>query len=236
MTILEIARQRLHNQRIAQGKFHQPNEVVAWMGAMQAQDYASVRWAVGLRCEKVTDVEIEKAIAEKKILDLAAAGTLQLVSPGISTGCWVAGAAFIAGSTRRNRQLELDEATFSSSYQILTKALQGGGVATRGEMMHTLEKADISTAGQRGYHILGRAALEGLICFGPPQGKQQTFVLLDEWAPKAAPGDTMALAELPAAISPAMGQLLWRILPGGLAWRRQMHGRRMSWSRLNWDK
>ncbi len=32
-------------------------------------------------------------------------------------------------------------------------------------------------------HSLG-AALEGLICFGPEDGKQQTFVLLDEWVPK----------------------------------------------------
>ena len=28
-----------------------------------------------------------------------------------------------------------------------------------------------------------RAAQDGLICFGPQLGKEQTFVLLDEWAP-----------------------------------------------------
>jgi hypothetical protein len=51
-------------------------------------------------------------------------------------------------------------------------------------MYQLLERANISTAGQRGYHILGRSAQDGLICFGAPSGKQQTFILLDEWAPK----------------------------------------------------
>lgn len=52
-------------------------------------------------------------------------------------------------------------------------------------------------AGQRGYHILYRHSLEGLICIGPRQGKQQTFVLLDAWLP---PGKELSrdesLAEL----------------------------------------
>ena len=87
------------------------------------------------------------------------------------------GPRLIAGSTRRNRQLELDAATFSSSFQILIKKLEGGRMATRAEMMAALEAGGISTAGQRGYHILAHAALEGLICFGPRQAKQQTFVL-----------------------------------------------------------
>jgi len=32
-------------------------------------------------------------------------------------------------------------------------------------------------------HILSRLAQDGLICFGAREGKQQTFTLLDEWAP-----------------------------------------------------
>ena len=51
MTVVEIARQRLHNQRIIQAKFTRPGEVVAWLGAMQAQDYASAggRWACAVK-------------------------------------------------------------------------------------------------------------------------------------------------------------------------------------------
>jgi hypothetical protein len=34
-------------------------------------------------------------------------------------------------------------------------------------------------------HILWQLAHEGLLCFGPRQGKQQTFVILEEWLPDA---------------------------------------------------
>jgi len=51
--------------------------------------------------------------------------------------------------------------------------------------MSVLENNDISTAGQRGYHILRRLALEGLICFGPMVGREPSFVLLDAVVPKA---------------------------------------------------
>jgi hypothetical protein len=50
-------------------------------------------------------------------------------------------------------------------------------------MMRVLEEAGIGTENQRGYHILWYVAQSGLICLGPMQGKQQTFVLLDEWVP-----------------------------------------------------
>jgi Winged helix DNA-binding domain len=52
-------------------------------------------------------------------------------------------------------------------------------------MLRLLNEAHISTDGQRGIHILGRLAQDGLICFGPREGKQQTFVLLEEWVPES---------------------------------------------------
>jgi hypothetical protein len=64
-------------------------------------------------------------------------------------------------------------------------------------MMDVLEQGGIATSGQRGYHILRWMAQNGLICFGPRQGKQDSFVLLDDWLPA---GKTLsreeALAEL----------------------------------------
>ena len=54
-------------------------------------------------------------------------------------------------------------------------------------MSDLLEDAGIATTGQRGYHIVARLARDGLICIGPMQGKQPTFVLLDDWAPRPRP-------------------------------------------------
>jgi hypothetical protein len=47
-----------------------------------------------------------------------------------------------------------------------------------------LEAAGIATTGGRALHILGHLAQQGVICFGARQGKQATFTLLDDWAPK----------------------------------------------------
>lgn len=103
----------------------------------------------------------------------------------------------IAQTAGRYRQLELDEVIFARSKEVLAKALQGGKQLTRAELQQTLEQANIATAGQRGYHMLVRAAQDRLICFGVPRGKQQTFALLDEWIPPTPglAGDA-ALAEL----------------------------------------
>ena len=43
---------RLLNQQLICPQLSTPHEVVAWMGAMQAQEYRMMRWAVGMRTKK----------------------------------------------------------------------------------------------------------------------------------------------------------------------------------------
>jgi hypothetical protein len=69
------------------------------------------------------------------------------------------------------------------SRELFCDALRGNRRLSRPEMMTVLEEAGITTGNQRGYHILWYVAQSGLICLGPMQDKQQTFVLLDEWVP-----------------------------------------------------
>jgi hypothetical protein len=195
----DIPRQRLYNQRIAQEKFGRPDQVVAWMGALQAQDEASVRWAAGLRCRDATLATIQQAVASGSIVRTwLMRGTLQLVAA--SDLRWMLallGPRIMTGSARRHRQLELDQDTFARTYDTLGRVLQGGQRLTRAEIMQALERAGVSTDGQRGYHILRQAGLAAWICFGPPEDKEQTFVLLDEWVPKGQHrGREAALAEL----------------------------------------
>src|SRR2546427_13038236 len=68
MTNLDIAHQRLHNQLITQRAFEKPKDVVEWLGAVQAQDYAAALWAVGLRLQDVTSDDLEQAFADGMIL------------------------------------------------------------------------------------------------------------------------------------------------------------------------
>jgi hypothetical protein len=67
---------------------------------------------------------------------------------------------------------------------VLAEALAGGRVMTRAECVEVLSLAGIRTDGQRAYHLLWYAAARAVTCAGPTRDKQQTFALLDEWAPE----------------------------------------------------
>jgi hypothetical protein len=185
---MNIPLHRLHNQSIASSPFEKPGDVVRWLGAVQAQDYLGALWAVGLRVKSSTEKDVEQALADRTILRTwPMRGTLHFVAA--EDARWMLELMtprVVAASTRRFQQeYGLDEAVFARSRDVLVRALQGGKQLTRNAIYQILEDADIPAAGQRGLHILWRLAQDGLLCFGTREGKQQTFVLLDEWVPGA---------------------------------------------------
>ena len=209
----EIAWQRLRNQHIATAALQNPAEVVAWLGAVQAQDYPGGLWAVGLRTRNATERDVERALADRTILRTwPMRGTLHFVAA--SDAQWMLdllAARVIAATGPRERQLELDEAVFARSRRLVVKSLEGGRQLTRTALYAVLDAARISTAGGRGLHIVLRLALEGLICFGAREGKQQTFALLDEWAPRAKRMTRdESLAELARRYFTSHGPATWR--------------------------
>lgn len=202
MTETDIARGRLRAQRIEGDKFERPEDAVAWLGAVQAQDYAGALWGVGLRLDGATEAAVERAVAERRIVRtwpmrrtlhfVAAADVhwmLRLLTPRV-----------VAGMARRlDRHVGLDESSFTRAKKLFERALGGGRRLTRGAMYEVLESGGIPSADGRGLHVITRLAQDGLLCFGPREGRQPTFVLLDEWVPESAKlGRDEALAELAA--------------------------------------
>lgn len=199
MNSRDIAQLRLHNQLIAEATAHEPSDAVGWMGAVQAQDYLGALWAIGLRIRNATETVIEQAIADRTIVRTwPMRGTLHFVAAAdVRWMLELLTPRVIAGSARRLQQLELTDPILARSAELFVHALQGGKQLSRNAMYQVLEAADISPAGQRGIHILGQLAQKGLLCFGPREGKQPTFALLDEWAPGAKRMERdEALAEL----------------------------------------
>lgn len=180
-----IARRRLWSQHIAQPRFDHPSQVVAWLGAVQAQEYLSALWALGLRTRQATEASLEQALADKTVVRTwPMRGTIHFVEA--SDVRWMLALLtprVVARGAQRFRELGLDESVVARSKAVFASALQGGKQLKRDEMYSRLEQAGISTAGQRGYHLLWRSAQEGLICFAAREGKQHTFALLDEWVP-----------------------------------------------------
>jgi hypothetical protein len=199
VTSSDIAQRRLHNQSIAPAVSVTPGDAVKRLVAVQAQYYGSALWAVGLRMNSPAVQSVEQAIRDGRIVRTwPMRGTLHFVAAeDVRWMLALLAPRVLAGAARRHQQLDLDEATFARAETLFAGALQGGRQLTRAEMMEVLEQGGIASTGQRGYHILGWAAQRGLICFGPRQGKHDTFVLLDDWLPDAKTlGQEEALAEL----------------------------------------
>ncbi len=185
MNYRDIGFHRLSNQHIAGEKFEKPEEVVKWMGALQAQDYGQSVWAIGLRTRSGTLADVERAIEDGTIIRTwPMRGTIHFVPP--EDARWMlklSAARMLAADGRRMAQLELTVDILVRCQDLFYHALSGGKRLSRPDLMTLLEDAGISTQHQRGYHILWYCAQNGVICLGPMQGKQQTFELLDEWSP-----------------------------------------------------
>lgn len=185
LTLSAIAQLRLQNQQIARSRFAAPHEVVAWHGAMQAQDYTHAKWAVGLRLPNATDQTIEQAIDAGTIVRthilrptwhlVAAADVrwmMRLTAPQINIQ-----------NGAMQRDLGLDAATFRRTNDLIVKALEGGQQLTRQELAEAIEQAGIPANSSRMVHIMYYAELEALVCNGSRRGKEQTYALLDERIP-----------------------------------------------------
>lgn len=187
MTGSDLTRKRLFNQRVWGKPFSTPAQVVRHLGAIQAQDYRGGLWAVGVRAGEARESTVEQALANRSIVRTwPMRGTLHLVAAeDVRWMLALLAPRVLARAAGRYRELELEPALFTRSRRLFEKALHGGGQRTRDEMYRLLDEAGIPSAGQRGIHILQRLALDGILCFGPRRGKQQTFVLLEEWIPPA---------------------------------------------------
>ena len=199
MITLDLVQQRLQNQQLSQPTFTTAADVVRWLGAMQGQDYAGAKWAVGLRLPGSTDAAIEEAFNTKAIVRTwALRGTLHLVAAtDLRWLLALLGPRLIAGNARRYRELQLDEATLVCSNDRLAGALLAGPPLDRPTLFAILEQHGIATTGQRGVYMLQRASLDGLICQGVAVRNVPTFMAVDE---SIAQGKTLtreeALAEL----------------------------------------
>jgi hypothetical protein len=196
---LTILHRRLAAQRISTGSLHDPAAVVSWLGAVQAQDYAAALWAIGLRTASACEADVERAIADRRIVRTwPMRGTLHFVAA--ADALWMTellAPRKVTAAAGRLRSLGIDQSVLTRARRVLARHLEGGRALTRPEAYRVLERAKVDTDEQRGVHILGRLAQDCVICFGPREGKQPTFVLLDEWLPAARRlGREEALAEL----------------------------------------
>lgn len=201
MTIQDIATLRLSNQQISAGRFTTPKKLAEWMGAMQAQDFRMVKWAIGLRLPGCTADIVEKAIDDGDIIrthvlrptwhfvDVEDLGwMLDLSAPGI-----------MASLKSRQNFLGLTPQILSRSNEILAEALKGKK-AGRDEIAGWIRAGGIAlksggdTGENRLSHILLWAELSKIICSGGSRGNNQAYALISDRVPEPKnPGKEEAL-------------------------------------------
>lgn len=186
MTPKEIIAHRLSNQQIVETKFSKPEEMVSWFGAMQSQDWYMALWAVGLRLPDTHAQDVVNAFNEGRILRThILRPTWHFVSPADIK--WIqkltAPRVHILNSLYY-RKFDLDAKTLRKAYDFMVKTLQDKNYTTREELNILFSKNKIVADRLKLGYIMMHAELEGLICSGPRQGKQFTYALLDEQAPK----------------------------------------------------
>ncbi len=185
MTTTEISNFRLFSQKIALTEFTSAKEIVGWMGAMQAQDFAMAKWAIGLRLLDSTNAKIEKALNKGEIIRThLMRPTWHFVSADDIYWLLDLTSAKIKSATKsRDKELELSETIFTKCNNIIEKILFNGEHLTREELAKVFNSLNINTDNNRLSHILFRAELEGIVCSGQIKGNKQTYALLCDRVP-----------------------------------------------------
>lgn len=180
-----ISQLRLQNQQIAGTEFKSVKELVHWMGAIQAQDYAMAKYAIGIRLKNAIDQTVEDALNKADIIrshvlrptwhfvhakDIR--WMLELTSQNLNRSM-----------SSNYKRLELDGKTFNKANSIIEKLLRDGNQLTRKEIMTALEQKGIRTNELRAIHIMFKAETDLVVCNGIKKDKQFTYALLDERVP-----------------------------------------------------
>jgi hypothetical protein len=201
MKFSKITEYRLANQYISNPDkpTKRPEEVLAALGAMQAQDYNAALWAIGLRLQpNFTKARVEESIAKRHIIRTwPMRYTLHFVLPNDVR--WMLGLYREQKIPNYQKRNGLNELILKKGLNIIANAFNDKRQLTSKEIYGKMESSKIPVLKIREVqaHILRRAGRDGIVCYASRDGKQHTFALLDDWVPKARQLDhNQAVAEL----------------------------------------
>ncbi len=197
---MDVGVERLARLGVAAPATGRPRDVVERLVAVQSQDYAAAKWAVGMRLRGATDPQVERAFDAGSILRThVLRPTWHFVSPrDLRWLLDLTGPRLRAGTAATWRRLGLGAALLPRACDAVGRVLEAGGYLTRDEVREALRAAGIAVeAGQPMTHLMAAAEFDGIACSGPRRGKRFTYALLDRRVPAATPRPREeALAEM----------------------------------------
>ncbi|NDW08944.1 winged helix DNA-binding domain-containing protein [Dysgonomonas sp. 520] len=177
-----IANIRLLNQQLSGTQLTTPREIVSWMGAMQAQDFNMVKWAIGVRLPDSTEKQVEESLNKGEIIRTHIMRPTWHVVAAEDIG-WIMDLTSRCVKTLlkpSDKVLELTAPLLSQCDKIIEKALSGNNHLTRQEIGEKLVSGGVQLDNRRLNHIMYHAELNKLVCSGILKGKKRTYALFDE--------------------------------------------------------
>ena len=184
LTRIEARRLRLRSQRLDARASTGVADIVRGIAAVQAQDTFAEVLAARVRGENVTAGDVEHARAEDRsvVRTWAMRGTLHLLpSEDVRWILRLVGPTMVRKFRRRHQELGLTPQVYARAVEVMKQALGEHGALTRRQITERWAERGLPGEGQGVPHLLCRASLEGVICFGPTVGGQATHVLPDSW-------------------------------------------------------
>jgi hypothetical protein len=181
--IAAIARERLANQGISSPRRGRAEDVVTWLGAVQAQEYLPAKWALALRMRGgATNDEIERALDDRRIIRTHVMRPTWHFVPAADAGWMLAltGPRIHRVLSRYYPHHGIDAAMCTRATKVFERALRSGDDLTRPELGAHLEKTGVKASGIKLALLTIYAELEGVICNGRRRGKQLTYALLGD--------------------------------------------------------
>ena len=173
---------RMLSQHLCSPKFRTPEEVVSHFGAMQAQEYRMMRWAVSMRTVRPSEKAFRQAYDEGRIIRLHLhRGTWQLVTRDdywwMLRLCGPRSEAAIRGWMHSNR-IDIPEDELMNIRELLVAEAGRGGSVTKEDFVRALAGQGITMDDHRlSYHIR-MAELSGTLCSGDLHPRKATYSLV----------------------------------------------------------
>jgi hypothetical protein len=185
MMLTDISLARLKSQMITFPQFSSAKEIVSHMGAIQAQDYAMAKWAIGTRMRDPSLQKIQSSIDKGEIIRIhLLRPTWHLVAAEDVYWMIQLSAQKIKSSAKtRFKDLGLSDSVLAKATGVIGQSLSGGISLTREELAQELRNAKIRTEETRLSHILFWSELEGIVCSGPDKNNKITYNLLSDRIP-----------------------------------------------------
>jgi hypothetical protein len=192
--------ERLTSQLLSGPPASDPVGVAERLLAIQGQDPRGARLAVRARTNDLTAADVDRALTVDRSLLITwlNRGTLHLVRS--EDYPWLHALTtppLLAANARRLAQLGVTQGAADRGVALIERALAEDGPLTNKQVRERLQAAKVRAEGQALAHIVGLAALRGVLVRGPMVGKQHAYVLARDWLGHASGVDRdKALAEL----------------------------------------